>query len=173
VLHDEKAGLTLPESSVIVEYLDEQYPGAHPLLPKDPARRIQARLWDRIFDNYIHAPMQKLVNDRMRAEGDKDPTGVKDVRTTLAAAYALLDRHLAGKYWVLGDDFSLADCAAAPALFYAGIIVPFTAHANITAYFERLVARPSFARALAEARPFFQYFPYKDDIPARFLSGAA
>lgn len=173
VLHDAARGHTFPETSIIIEYLDRHYPGPQPLLPRDPDRRLDARLWDRIIDQYIHTPMQKLVIDRMRPDGEKDATGVADARTLLAAAYPLLDRHIAGKHWALGDDFSLADCAAAPALFYAGTIVPFTAQAHLAAYFERLVVRPSVARTLAESRPFFQYYPYKENIPARFLDPAA
>jgi glutathione S-transferase len=168
VLRDEARDLTLPESSVIIEYLDEQIPAAL-LLPVHPATRIQARLWDRIFDNYIHVPMQKLVNDRMRPEGEKDPRGVADARALLATAYELLDRHMQTRHWAAGENFSLADCAACPALFYAGIVAPFDGYAHVAAYFERLVARPSFARALTEARPYFNLFPFRDDIPARFL----
>jgi glutathione S-transferase len=170
VLHDEARGKTLPESSIIIEYLDRHYPGPQALLPRDPEQQMDARLWDRVLDSYIHTPMQKLVIDRMRPDDAKDATGVKDAQALLAAAYPLLDRQLEGKHWVLGEAFSLADCAAAPALFYAGTIMPFTAHANLAAYFERLVARPSFARVLTEARPFFQYYPYKDKLPARFLT---
>lgn len=169
VLHDRARDLTLPESAVIIEYLDEQFPGAPRLLPANPAARIQARLWDRIFDNYIHVPMQKLVNDRMRAESEKDPRGVADARALLSATYDLLDRHMQTRSWAAGEDFSLADCAASPALFYAGIVAPFDGFAHVGAYFERLVARPSFARALKEARPYFNLFPFRDDIPARFL----
>ena len=138
VLRDDARGHTLPETSIIIEYLDRHYPGPQPLLPHDPDQLLQARLWDRIIDQYIHTPMQKLVNDRMRPDGEKDATGVKDAQALLAAAYSLLDRHIAGKRWALGDAFSLADCAAAPALFYAGTIVPFTMHTNLAAYFERL-----------------------------------
>jgi glutathione S-transferase len=172
VLHDDARDHTLPETSIIIEYLDRHYPGAQPLLPRDPEQQLEARLWDRIIDQYIHTPMQKLVNDRMRPDGTKDATGVDGARTLLGAAYPLLDRHMAGKQWVLGNAFSLADCAAAPALFYGGTIVPFTEHANLAAYFERLVARPSVARTLVESRPFFQYYPYKENIPARFLEPA-
>jgi glutathione S-transferase len=169
VLRDEARDLTLPESSAIIEYLDELSPAPHRLLPTNPAARIQARLWDRIFDNYIHVPMQKLVNDRLRVDGEKDARGVADARALLTSTYELLDRHMQTRTWAAGEDFSLADCAACPALFYAGIVAPFDAHPHVAAYFERLVARPSFARALREARPYFNLFPFRDDIPARFL----
>lgn len=118
-------------------------------------------------------PMQKIVADRLRAEGEKDPRGVANAREMLAMAYGLIDGHMAGRSWAAGEAFSLADCAAAPALFYAGIVAPWGEEQGaLGAYFERLVARPSVARTLAEARPFFEYFPYRELMPARFLEGA-
>ena len=173
VLRDDRLGHTLPETSIIIEYLQQHYPGQQPLLPSDPAKALKTRLWDRFFDNYIHAQMQKIVGDRIRPANEKDPRGVADARAALHTAYGVLDKHLAGKVWATGEAFSMADCAAAPALFYAGILEPFADHPNIAAYFERLVARPSYARALAGARPYFPFFPYKDDIPARFRADAA
>ncbi len=114
--------------------------------------------------------MQKIVGDRLRPDGEKDPRGVTDARATLGTAYALLDQHMRDKTWAIGEAFSMADCAAAPALFYAGIVQPFgREHPNVAAYFDRLTARPALARVLAEARPYFQYFPFKEGIPARFL----
>ena len=110
---------------------------------------------------------------QLRAEGEKDPRGVANAREMLAMAYGLIDGHMAGRSWAAGEAFSLADCAAAPALFYAGIVAPWGEEQGaLGAYFERLVARPSVARTLAEARPFFEYFPYRELMPARFLEGA-
>jgi glutathione S-transferase len=172
VLRDEARDIALPESTVIIEYLEDHVTGGQPLLPKNPDARIQARLWDRILDSYVHIPMQKIVGDRLRGESEKDARGVADARALLAATYELLDRHMQTRQWAAGEDFSLADCAACPALFYAGIVAPFDNHPNIAAYFERLVARPSFARVLKEARPYFNLFPFKDDLPARFRDGA-
>ena len=174
VLRDEHLGRTLPETSIIIEHLEQHYPGARPLLPHDETLRLETRLWDRFFDLYVQVPMQKIVADRLRPEGEKDPRGLSEAHATLRTAYAMLDQRMNGKTWAAGEAFSMADCAAAPALFYAGIVSPFAReYTNAAAYFDRLAARPSFARTLAEARPYFQLFPFKDDIPARFLSDAA
>jgi len=172
VLRDEARDLTFPESSVIIEYLEEHVAGGQALLPKNPDARLEARLWDRIIDNYIHVPMQKIVADRLRGESEKDPRGVADARALIVATYELLDRRMQTRQWAAGDDFSLADCAACPALFYAGIVAPFDRYSSLAAYFERLLLRPSFARALKEARPYFDLYPFKDDMPARFRNGA-
>jgi glutathione S-transferase len=173
VLRDEAARRTIPETSIIIEYLEQRYPGPRPLLPRDESLRLDTRLWDRIFDLYVELPMQEIVGDRMRPEGEKDARGVAAARATLAKAYAMLDERMAGRNWVVGDAFSMADCAAAPALFYAGIVAPFARdYPNVAAYFDRLTRRPSVARVLAEARPYFHLFPFKEDIPERFLSGA-
>jgi glutathione S-transferase len=171
VLRDERRERTLPETSIIIEYLDQYYPGAHALLPHDEAQRLETRLWDRIFDLYVQLPMQRIVSDRMRPDGEKDPLGVTEAHAMLRTAYAMIDRRMSDKTWVMGDTFTMADCAAAPALFYGGIVSPFARdYPNVAGYFDRLAARPSFARTLAEARPYFHLFPFKDDLPARFLT---
>jgi glutathione S-transferase len=172
VLRDEARNLSVPETTIIIEYLDRHYPGKHALLPKDAGNRLDARLWDRFFDLYVHVPMQKIVTDRLRSDGEHDLRGVADAKATLGTAYDMIEQRMADRIWAIGERFSIADCAAAPALFYAGIVTPFHAsHPNIAAYFERLLERPSFERVLAEARPYFNFFPLKDDIPARFLIG--
>ena len=165
-------GRAVPETSIQLEYLDAHYPGP-PMLPADADARLEARLWDRLFDQYVMTPMQKIVADRMRAGDEKDPRGVENARDMLQMAYGLIEGHMAGRSWAAGADFSLADCAAAPALFYAGIVEPWgEERCELGAYFERLVARPSVARTLSEARPFFEYFPYRELMPARFLEEA-
>jgi glutathione S-transferase len=170
VLRDDALDRTLPETSIIIEHLDRHYPGAHPLLPATEADRLDARLWDRIFDLYVMDPMQRIVGDRLRRDGERDPRGVADAKAALAAAYDLVDKRMAARTWASGEAFSIADCAAAPALFYAGIVSPFgKTHANVAAYFERLIVRPSFQRVIEEARPHFRYFPFNEAIPARFL----
>ena len=170
VLRDESRDRTIPETTIIIEYLDQLYPGRRPLLPVGEDARLDARLWDRFFDLYVQVPMQKIVIDRLRAEGEHDPRGVAEARDTLRTAYDMLERQLAGKTWAIGEDFTIADCAAAPALFYAGIVAPFSpSHPNVAAYFARLLARPSFKRVIAEARPYFQFFPFKDDMPPHLL----
>lgn len=156
------------ETSIQIEYLDRHHPGARPLLPGDPETLLQARLWDRVFDLYVEVPMQKIVGDRLRPEAERDPRGVADAREGLKAAYPMIEAQLAGKTWAVGEDFTIADCAAAPALFYASMLEPFTAFPNMSAYLERLLARPSFDRTLREGQPFFQYFPYYDAMPERF-----
>jgi glutathione S-transferase len=162
----------LPETSIIIEYL-ERLPGGAPLLPADPDALLDARLWDRLFDLYVMVPMQAIVADRLRAEAERDAVNVAQARATLAMAYAMIERRMAGRSWAAGDAFSIADCAAAPALFYAATLVPFDERqVALRAYFERLVARPAFARVLAEARPYFQYYPMHEAIPARFLAPA-
>ncbi|MBB3891635.1 glutathione S-transferase [Phenylobacterium haematophilum] len=162
----------VPETSIQLEYLDAHYPGP-PMLPTDAEARLEARLWDRLLDQYVMTPMQKIVADRMRAGDEKDPRGVENARDMLQMAYGLIEGHMAGRSWAAGADFSLADCAAAPALFYAGIVEPWgEERRELAAYFERLVARPSVARTLSEARPFFEYFPYRELMPARFLEEA-
>jgi glutathione S-transferase len=171
VLRDEAKNRTVPETTIIIEYLDRHYPGPLPMFPRDEAQSLDARLWDRFYDNYVSVPMQKIVGDRLRAEGERDARGVEDARTSLNAAYDMIERQMADKSWAIGDAFTVADCSAAPALFYAGIVQPFDrTHPHVAAYFDRLLARPSFQRVLSEARPYFQYFPYREAMPARFLS---
>jgi glutathione S-transferase len=170
VLHDAARSQTVPETTVIIEYLEQHYPGAVTLLSAEPAARLDARLWDRFFDNYVQVPMAKIVTDRLRAEHEHDARGVADARATLGVAYDMLDKRMADRTWVAGSAFSLADCAAAPGLFYANIVAPFPAkHERLAAYFERLLARASVQRSLAEARPWFHLFPYREAIPERFL----
>lgn len=170
VLRDRARDVTVPESSVIIEYLDCHYPGSHPLVPPGADAALQARLWDRFFDLYIHVPMQKIVTDTLRGPGESDQRGVADARTTLGVAYGMADRHFAANAFAGGAAFSLADCAAAPALFYGGIVEPFAdSYPHLSAYFERLLERPSMRRVLAEARPYFHMFPYRNLMPERFF----
>jgi glutathione S-transferase len=151
---------TVPEATAIIEYLEVFHPGPVTLIPKDAAQAVDVRLMDRIFDNHVHTPMQKIVGDVLRPEGQRDPTGVADAHATLDTLYAWLDTHLAGRTWAAHDQFSLADCAAGPALFYADWVHPIDERfAHLRAYRQRLLARPSFARAIDEARPYRSYFP--------------
>jgi len=151
---------TVIESSIIIEYLDRHYPGDAPLIPADADTALEARAMDRFFDNYVQTPQQKIVADSLRPAADRDPYGVKEARARLDIAYAWLDRKLAGRHWATGGDFSLADCAAAPALFYADWTHPIPPDCvNVLDYRQRLLARPSFARAVDEARPYRSYFP--------------
>jgi glutathione S-transferase len=172
VLHDGDRGQVVAETSIIIEYLQEHYPGAVPMLPDDPEALLDARLWDRFFDLYVSQPMQKIVTDRIRPEGSNDAFGVAEARRTLDTAYAMIDRRMADREWACGAAFGIADCSAVPGLFFASIVHPFAAgQENLAAYFERLLARPSIQRVLAEARPWFAMFPYRDAMPKRFLEG--
>lgn len=171
VLRDEQRGRTVPESTIIIEYLCEHFASAAGLLPQDPGLRLEVRLWDRVFDSYVHGPMQRIVGDRLRHEDQRDPKGVDEARATLGIAYDMIERQLAHNTWAVGDGFTLADCAAIPALFYASIVEPLPPqHTRLADYFDRLMNRPSVQRTLAEARPYFSMFPFKDAIPARFLN---
>lgn len=161
VLVDETAGMVLPESTTIIEHLDRSAPGGPALVPEDPRDALQARLWDRFHDQYIANPMQKIVGDTLRPEGRADPEGVAEARRTLDTAYPVLDAQLAIGAWAAGAAFTMADCAAAPALFYARAVHRWdeTNHPNITRYYRDLVRRPSVARVIEEARPFRDLFP--------------
>jgi glutathione S-transferase len=159
VLRDEARDRLVPESSVIIEYLDLHYPGPVKLVPGDAEAALTTRLRDRFFDFYVSEPMQKIVTDRIRPPGRADPHGVEVARALLRTAYAMLDREMAAQTWAAGEAFTLADCAAAPALFYANWVMPFEAHKNVAAYFRRLMARPSFARVIEEAKPYRGLFP--------------
>ena len=160
VLRDDAKDRIVPESSIIVEYLDRNYRGRTRFIPDDPARALQTRLRDRFYDLYVHLPMQKIMLDRMRPADKKDPQGVEEARAQLLISYAMIEQQMAKGAWATGEDFSLADCAAAPSLFYGSMVVPFEeTQKNLAAYFERLKARPSFARVLKEAEPYFQMVP--------------
>ena len=115
---------------------------------------------DRVFDHYVSSPQQKLVADALRPEGDRDPYGVAEAKRMLDTSYAWLDERLAGREWATDHGFSLADCAAAAALFYADWSHPIDDRfTTLKAYRARLLARPSMARAVDEARPYRAYFP--------------
>jgi glutathione S-transferase len=160
VLSDDARNQTVPESTVIIEYLDSYYPGRTRFIPTDAELARETRLRDRFYDLYVHEPMQKIVGDRIRPDGAKDPHGVEEARARLRTAYGMIDREMATRSWAIGEAFGLADCAAAPALFYANEVMPFgDGHGNIAAYFGRLKARPSYARVLKEAEPYFAMFP--------------
>jgi glutathione S-transferase len=148
------------ESTIIIEYLQDHYPGRVSFLPRDSNAALDVRFMDRFFDNYISTPQQKIVFDAMRPEAQRDRSGVADARKMLDTAYAWLDKTMSDREWATGDNFSLADCGAAPFLFYADWthrIDP--SFKNVIAYRKRLLARPSFARAVDEARPYRPFFP--------------
>jgi glutathione S-transferase len=153
-------GRTVVEASVIVEHLQLHHPGPARLIPADPRAALEVRMMDRFFDNYVATPQQKFVFDTLRPAAQRDPYGVEEARRVLVTAYAWLDGVMARREWAAGDAFSLADCAAAPFLFYADWTHRIDEkYANVLAYRRRLLARPSFARAVDEARPYRPLFP--------------
>jgi glutathione S-transferase len=160
VLVDGAAGLTLPESTTIVEYLDA-HGDAPALIPAEPAAALRARMWDRVIDGYVMTPMQKIVGDSLRPQGRSDPQGVSEAHALLDRAYTLLETHLGSSDWAGGPAFSVADCAAAPALHYARVVHRWdeAGLANLTRYFAALSARPSVARVIDEAREYRKLFP--------------
>jgi glutathione S-transferase len=160
VLRDDEAGLTVPESTPIVEYLDA-FGAAPPLVPADAAAALQVRLWDRVLDGQVMTPMQKIVGDNLRPQGARDEHGVEEARGALDSAYRLLDERLAAGGWVAGRRFSLADCAAAPALHYAHVVHRWDEDrlGGLTRYFSELMARPSVTRVVEEAREYRRLFP--------------
>ena len=155
-----EAGRTVVEATIIIEHLGLHHPGPVPLLPTDARAALEVRGMDRFFDNYISTPQQKIVFDSMQAEAEHDARGVANARALLDTAYGWLERTMASREWAAGDHFSLADCGAAPFLFYADWTHRIDASfAHVIAYRQRLLARPSFARAVDEARPFRRLFP--------------
>jgi glutathione S-transferase len=161
VLVDE--AVVISESSIIVEHVD-RHGDAAPLIPTDPDKALQARRWDRVADGYVATPVQTIVGDALRPPDAKDPHGVSQAHATLDLAYATLDRQLNGRNldgWLAGADFTLADCAAAPALHYADVVHPMDGDARpaLAAYFDRVLTRPSVARVVEEARPYRELFP--------------
>ena len=160
VLRDEANDRTVPESSIIIEYLDQHYPGRTQLVPTDAELARQMRLQDRFYDLYVNVPMQKVVTDKLRPSGKNDPHGVEAAKALLHTACDMIEREMAAKTWALGDAFSMADCAAAPALFYANMVTPLAnTYPDASAYLGRLMDRPSFARTLKEAQPYLAMVP--------------
>ena len=160
VLRDNARDRTVPESSIIIEYLAQHYPGPTQLVPADAELARQTRMRDRFYDLHVNVPMQKVVTDRLRPAGKGDAYGVEQAKGQLATAIGMIEREMATKTWAMGEVFGMADCAAAPALFYADKVMPLGAtHRNAAAYLGRLMNRPCFARALGEARPYFALIP--------------
>lgn len=160
VLRDEAKDRTIPESSIIIEYLQQHYPGKTQFVPEDADLAWQVRMHDRFYDLYVNVPVGKIVTDRLRPAGKNDPYGVEQAKALLQTAYGMIEQEMDSKSWAMGDAFSMADCAAAPALFYANMVMPFgDAHKTTAAYLGRLTERPSFARAVKEAQPYLALVP--------------
>ncbi|RWK64476.1 glutathione S-transferase family protein [Mesorhizobium sp.] len=161
VLRDEALDRTVPESTIVIEYLNANYPGPVELIPAEIDLARQTRLADRFYNFYVQHPMQKIVGDRLRPEGKTDPFGVEEARAQLRSAYAIIEQDMQSRSWAMGEAFTMADCAAAPALFYANKVEPFgDKYPAVRRYHDRLLQRPSVARVIEEARPYFKLFPY-------------
>jgi glutathione S-transferase len=160
-LHDSAGDRAVAESSIIIEYLQQRHPGNTALIPADPEAALRTRLADRFYDLYVHDPMQRIVGDRLRPADKRDPFGVEVAKALLRTSYGILDGEMASdaRTWAAGEAFTLADCAAAPPLFFANKLVPFADYKYLSAYFERLGKRPSVARTFSEAEPFLKFFP--------------
>ena len=160
VIEDRARGEAVAETSIIIDYLDLHYPGPVRFVPADPERARKVRFWDRVHDLYVQGPMQRIVGDRLRPQDKRDAFGVAEARAALATALDMIDREATGKLWARGETFTLADCAAVPALFYADKVMPLAGTwPEALALLERLKGRPSVARVLVEAEPWFKYFP--------------
>lgn len=159
VLIDSDRSTMTTETSVIIEYLDTYYPGRTRFIPKDIDTALEVRRWDRVFD-HVNTTMAKVVLDNIRAEGQHDPIGVGEAKRAVHAAYSVIETQLGDRAFIVGDNFTMADCAAAPALWYGVRNVPLDGqYPRIAAYRERLNARPSFARALKGCEPLFHLYP--------------
>jgi glutathione S-transferase len=163
VLRDQARNRVIPETSVIIAHLDRHFPGAVKLIPDDADVASQMHVYDRVFDNYVNVNVQRVVFGRLRPEGHRDPYGIEQARDHLRTTLDMIESDIAGRTWIMGDDFTMADCAAAPALFYADKIVSLKDnHPQVAGYLGRLIRRPSFMRVLTEAEPYLAMFPESD-----------
>ncbi|WFP77793.1 glutathione S-transferase family protein [Mesorhizobium sp. WSM4906] len=167
-LRDDARDRTVLESTIVIEYLAVHYPGPVELIPADIDLAIKVRQADRFYDFYVQEPMQKIVGDRLRPKDKTDPFGVEQAREQLRNSYAIIEeeiraKEMQGKTWAVGETFSMADCAASPALFYANKVEPFgDKFPAVKRYHDRLLERPSFVRVIEEAQPYFKLFPYNN-----------
>ncbi len=169
------AGRVVPETSIQIEHLQLHHArDGRRLIPDDREAALDVRLWDRLFDLHVMTPMNVHTSNLLCPAERRDPVAVEEATGKLQMAYALIDRQLEGRTWITGEVFTLADCAAAPSLFYAIAYVPPAAGLQrLTGYFDRLMARPSVARAVDQARPWFQYFPGRAGLQRRFYDPAS
>ncbi|TGP25024.1 MULTISPECIES: glutathione S-transferase family protein [unclassified Mesorhizobium] len=162
-LRDDARDRTVLESTIVVEYLAAHYPGPVELIPAAIDLAIEVRQADRFYDFYVQQPMQKIVADRLRPQGKTDPFGVEEARAQLRNSYAIIEKEMQGKIWAVGETFTMADCAASPALFYANKVEPLgDSFPAVKRYHDRLLERPAFARVIEEAQPYFKLFPYNN-----------
>lgn len=153
-------GRTIAETSIIIEHLDLRHPGKVRFLPDNPVAALEVRLLDRFFDQYVMNALTLAVSEALRTTPDRLLETKEGAARALEIAYRWLEKRLAGRTWAVGDSFSLADCAAAPSLFYGDWVHPISdAFPQLQSYRTRLLARPSFARAVEEGRKYRSYFP--------------
>lgn len=159
------------ETSILIEHLQVRHASNDArLIPEEAASALDVRLWDRVMDQYVMTPMQTYTADLLRPQEQRDPAAIDRARSLLITSYGVMDRQLEGRTWLAADDFSLADCAAAPALFYAIAYVPLgVEHSRVAAYFERLMEHPAVADVISDAQPFFKYFPGRAGLSRRFF----
>ncbi len=159
ILIDDDRKRTVTETSVIIEYLDAYYPGRTRFVPQDIDTALEVRRWDRVFD-HLNVTMSKIVVDNIRPAGQRDPYGVEEAKRIIRGVYGVVETQLGAREFIAGDSFTMADCAAAPALWYGVRNAPLDgAFPRVAAYLERLKARPAFARALKESEPLFHLYP--------------
>jgi glutathione S-transferase len=160
VLRDDARDQTIPESTCIIEYLARHYPGPVELIPDDPELAAQVRAADRFYDLHVHDPLQRIVSDKLRPADGHDPIGVSQANERLRTALRFADCEMATRHWAVGELFSMADCAAAAPLFFINKMLPLAREfPHVSAHLERLMKRPSYARALVEAQPYMHLFP--------------
>jgi glutathione S-transferase len=168
-------GRPIGETSIIIEHLQRHHaaPG-RVLIPEEVDAALDVRLWDRLFDWYLMTPMQALTADLLRSEDERDALTVAQARERLLSSYAMIERRLEGRTWACGDAFTMAACAAAPALFFAVTYVPFAPeHVNVSAYFDRLMEHPAIVRTIDQARPYFKFYPGRTGLSPRFFDSMA
>jgi glutathione S-transferase len=168
ILRDEASATIVPESTTIIEYLDRLPADGPQMIPQDAQLAFEARRWDRFFDQHVSTPVQAIVFDVLKPEDRRDPDAVAGARQELDMAYGVLERLLAERTWAAGSAFSIADCSAAPALFYAWVPNPWPedSHPNLTRYYRDLARRRSYAQVIDEARPHRHLYPlpWPDDV---------
>lgn len=175
LLDEARASRPVAETSIIIEYLQRHHAGpGRQLIPDDADAALDVRLWDRLFDLYVMTPMQAFTADLLRPEGQRDALNVDQARDRLLSSYSMIESQLEGRTWICGDSFSMADCAAAPALFYAVTYVPFAPQqSRLAAYFDRLMDHPAVVRTVDQARPFFKFYPGRGGLSLRFFDPAS
>jgi glutathione S-transferase len=153
-------GHIIPESSIIIEYIDGM---AEPTLLKGDANQTRKiRLKDRMYDLYLNEAVATLLFQGLKPESEQDPERIEKARSNIATMYGFMENEFANQAFSNGEEFLMSDCAAAPALFYAQQVAPFSEHENICGYWERLIARPSIQRTQEEASPYLEAFMNKN-----------